>query len=488
MSPELFSILALVAMFVIATILPVNMGIVAFVGAFLIGTLVAGQTAEEIAAGLPAQLFLALVGITYLFAIAQNNGTIDWIVSLAVRAVRGRVAAIPWIMFFLAATLTAVGAVSPGAVAIIAPIALGFAAQYRISPLMMGLMVIHGAQAGGFSPISIYGGITNGVVEAAGLPLNEMVTFAASFVVNFVVAIGLFVFLGGRRLLSQRADVPGVGTDEDASVADGGTRVPDGGGRRRTEAAVTPPHVSVTTPQGGAGAYGDAEGQAMTEWRHEADNDPDNLLSDEPQPEPIDMKHSRPYQILTLLGLAALAVSTLGFDTDIGFTALSIGFVLSLVRPHMQKRAVGQITWPEILLIVGVSTYVGVLQGMGTIDYVGESVAGLASPLVAALLLCLIGAIVSAFASSTAVLGSIIPLAVPFLLGGTGVGAIGFVAALAVSSTIVDVSPFSTNGALVLANAQGVDKDVFFRQLLWYAAAVTVIAPVVLWFLFVVVL
>jgi di/tricarboxylate transporter len=475
---------------VIATILPVNMGIVAFVGAFLIGTLVADQTAEDIAGGFPAELFLALVGITYLFAIAQNNGTIDWIVSLAVRAVRGRVAAIPWIMFFLAATLTAVGAVSPGAVAIIAPIALGFAAQYRISPLMMGLMVIHGAQAGGFSPISIYGGITNGVVEAAGLPLNEMVTFAASFVVNFVVAIGLFVVLGGRRLLSQRADVPGVGVgaDEDSSVADGGTGVPGGGGRRHTEAAVTPPHVSVTTPQGGAGAYGDAEGQAMTEWRHEADNDPDNLLSDEAQPEPIDMKHSRPYQIFTLLGLAVLAFSTLGFDTDIGFTALTIGFVLSLVRPHMQKRAVGQITWPEILLIVGVSTYVGVLQGMGTIDYVGVSVAGLASPLVAALLLCLIGAIVSAFASSTAVLGSIIPLAVPFLLGGTGVGAIGFVAALAVSSTIVDVSPFSTNGALVLANAQGVDKDVFFRQLLWYAAAVTVIAPVVLWFLFVVVL
>jgi di/tricarboxylate transporter len=487
-SPELFSILALVAMFVIATILPVNMGIVAFVGAFLIGTLVADQTAEEIAAGLPAQLFLALVGITYLFAIAQNNGTIDWIVSLAVRAVRGRVAAIPWIMFFLAATLTAVGAVSPGAVAIIAPIALGFAAQYRISPLMMGLMVIHGAQAGGFSPISIYGGITNGVVEAAGLPLNEMVTFAASFVVNFIVAIGLFVVLGGRQLLRQRAEVPGVATDGETSAADGGTRVPEGGGRRQTKAAVTPPHVSVTTPQGGAGAYGDAEGQAMTEWRHEADNDPDNLLSDEPQPEPIDMKHSRPYQILTLLGLAALAVLTLVFDTDIGFTALTIGFVLSLIRPHMQKRAVGQITWPEILLIVGVSTYVGVLQGMGTIDYVGESVAGLASPLVAALLLCLIGAIVSAFASSTAVLGSIIPLAVPFLLGGTGVGAVGFVAALAVSSTIVDVSPFSTNGALVLANAQGVDKDVFFRQLLWYAAAVTVIAPVVLWFLFVVVL
>src|SRR3954453_20006361 len=197
MSAQLISIYALAAMFIVATLLPINMGVLAFVGAFLVGTLVAGQGTKEIIAGFPTGLFLTLVGITYLFALAQNNGTIDWLVQMAVRAVRGRIAAIPWIMFAIAAVLTSVGAVSPGAVAIIAPIALGFAAQYKISPLLMGLLVVHGAQAGGFSPSSIYGGITNGVVEAAGLPLNELVTFAASFVVNFIVAIGLFVFLGG---------------------------------------------------------------------------------------------------------------------------------------------------------------------------------------------------------------------------------------------------------------------------------------------------
>jgi di/tricarboxylate transporter len=139
------------------------------------------------------------------------------------------------------------------------------------------------------------------------------------------------------------------------------------------------------------------------------------------------------------------------------------------------------------MLITGVSTYVAVLEQMGTIDFVGHSVAGLASPLTAALLLCLIGAVVSAFASSTAVLGSLIPLAVPFLQAGTGVSPIGFIAAMAVSSTIVDVSPFSTNGALVLANARNVDRDVFFRRLLAYGALVTVAAPVVVWLLFVVI-
>jgi di/tricarboxylate transporter len=465
MSPELISILVLGLIFVIATVLPVNIGVLAFAAAFLVGTVVADQSTDDIIAGFPSDLFLTLVGITFLFAVAQNNGTVDWLIDLAVRAVRGRIGAIPWIMFALAAVLTAVGAVSPGAVAIIAPIALGFAAQYQISPLLMGLMVIHGAQAGGFSPISIYGGITNGVVEEAGLPLNEVATFLASLVVNLAVAVLLFVVMGGRDLLRRRAEVP------EAPAGEG-----DGDG----------PRVLAASPQQGAQVYGDAEMEARTEERElerpretpEAREAPD----DQPQP-------SRAYQLLTVAGILTLAALTLFFELDIGFVAITIGLVLVLIAPQLQRRAVGQVPWPEILLITGVGTYVGVLEEMGTIDYVGESVADLASPLLVALLLCFIGAVVSAFASSTAVLGSLIPLAVPFLQAGTGVSPVGFIAAMAVSSTIVDVSPFSTNGALVLANApDSVDRDRFFRQLVAYGALVTVLAPVVLWLVFVVVL
>ena len=111
---------------------------------------------------------------------------------------------------------------------------------------------------------------------------------------------------------------------------------------------------------------------------------------------------------MTILGLIALAVLTLVYKLDIGFVAITIGLALSLMAPNLQ-RAMGQVTWPEIMLITGVSTYVEVMEKMGTIKFVGNSVADLASPLTAALLLCFIGAVVSAFASSTAVLGSLIP-------------------------------------------------------------------------------
>lgn len=456
MSAHWISICTLIGMFVLATVLPINMGVIAFVGAFLVGTLVAGLNAKAILGGFPADLFLTLVGITYLFALAQNNGTIDWLVKLAVRAVRGRIAAIPWIMFFIAALLTSVGAVSPAAVAIIAPIALGFAAKYGINPLMMGLMVVHGAQGGGFSPISIYGGITNKIVAKAGLPLSEMTTMLASLGVNLTVSLLLFFMFGGMKLLRQKADASG----EVPAV-------------RRTAHG-----------QGGAQVYGDAEAEALTEEHRTAIRDDDSLMNAAPVASAD--TGSRTYQLATVAGLIGLAVLTLFFKQDIGFVSISIGLLLTLMAPNLQKRALGQVSWPEIMLIVGVSTFVGVMDKMGTIDFVGHSVAGLTSPLMAALLLCFVGAVVSAFASSTAVLGSLIPLAVPFLQGDAGVSAIGFIAAMAVSSTIVDVSPFSTNGALVLANAKGIDRDVFFRQLLVYGAIVTLVAPVVVWLLFVV--
>jgi Na+/H+ antiporter NhaD/arsenite permease-like protein len=414
MSPEVISILALVAMFVLATLLPINIGVMAFVAAFLVGITVGDMDGDTILDGFPGGLAVTLIGITYLFAIATNNGTIDWLVRVATVSVRGRLVALPWVMFLIAGVLTAFGAVSPAAVAIIAPVALGFAYKYDINPLLMGIMVVHGAQAGGFSPISIYGTITNDIVAQTDLPASPLTLFLASLFFNLAIAIVGFIIFGGRDLLSRRTDVRAEAAAEEPDAEDAGTIRPT------------------------------------------------------------------PYQLFTLVGLVGLGIATLVFELDVGLVALTVALVLVLVSPHEQKSAVSQISWPVVLLIAGVLTYVAVLEEIGTIDYVSSNVADLGSAMLASLLLCYVGAVVSAFASSTALLGAIIPLAVPFLLAGE-VGAVGVIAALAVSSTVVDVSPFSTNGALVLANAHEDDRDRVYKQLLTFGFAIVLIAPPVAW-------
>ncbi|RYU08859.1 SLC13 family permease [Nocardioides iriomotensis] len=437
MSPEWVAILALVALFVVGTLLPINMGALAFVAAWLVGMYSLGLDEKEIIAGISGDLVLTLVGVTYLFAIAKNNGTVDLIVRKAVQAVGGRVALMPWVMFFVTAVLTAIGAASPAACAIIGPIALGFAGRYRINPLLMGMLVVHGAQAGGFSPISIYGTITNSVMADNDIAGGEIAVFLTSLLVNLLIAIVLFVVLGGRDLMSRRID-----TDDLSS---------DGGGG-----------ASPASGPGAARAAG-ASGTTVTETQTETGT---GVAVD---------------QVATLVAFLVVAVLSLVFDRNIGFTAITAAVVLTALFPAKQKNAVSQVAWATVLLVAGVSTFATVLETAGAPEYVGNWAAGLGAAVLGALILCYVGGVVSAFASSTALLPIIIPIAIPLIQDG-GVGAVGIVAALAVASTIVDVSPFSTNGALMVANRpDSISEEGFYKQILTYSAIVVAFGPLLVW-------
>lgn len=447
MGPEWVSIIALVALFVIGTLLPINMGALAYVAAWLVGVYSLQLSEKEILAGISGDLVLTLIGVTYLFAIAKNNGTVDLIVRSAVKAVGGRVALIPWVMFFVTALLTAIGAASPAACAIIGPIALGFAARYKIHPLLMGMFVVHGAQGGGFSPISIYGTITNSVMKDNNLPSSEMTVFLASLGVNLAMAVVLFFVLGGRRLMSQRADEFG-----DIVESDGGT---GGSGR----------------PAGSGGSLGSGSGSG-------SGGTATATLTRTRTTETLGVKRD---QVLTLVAFAAVAVVALAFDKNIGFVSITAAVILAMLAPNQHKDAIKQVAWPTVLLVAGVSTYAAVLTEAKAPEFVGNWAAGLGAVVIGALVLCYVGGVVSAFASSTALLPVIIPIAVPLIANG-GIGAATFVAALAVASTIVDVSPFSTNGALMLANRPDtISEPVYYKQILTYSVIVVLAGPLLVW-------
>jgi hypothetical protein len=100
----LVSIAALVALFAIATATPVNMGVLAFAAAFVIGPLLSRLSIDDILGEFPANIFVIVVGVTLLFGIARTNGTIDLVVTGLLKLVRGRRWAIVWLMFVLGAS------------------------------------------------------------------------------------------------------------------------------------------------------------------------------------------------------------------------------------------------------------------------------------------------------------------------------------------------------------------------------------------------
>ncbi|WP_018760892.1 SLC13 family permease [Arthrobacter sp. 135MFCol5.1] len=200
----------------------------------------------------------------------------------------------------------------------------------------------------------------------------------------------------------------------------------------------------------------------------------------------IDTATGRPHgqQVLTLALIAGMLVCTLGFHMPIGFVALSAGLLLAFINVREHRSFIGGISWSTVLMVAGMITYVSLLQHVGMIDTLAGEALALGAPLLIALILCYVIGVGSAFASSTALLTAFIPLAGP-LLATSSLSPSGTIAALAVAATVVDVSPFSTDGALVVANARDNDRPRVYKQLMFYAGGVVLVAPALAWALLV---
>lgn len=438
MSAELICVIVLGLMFVIGTWRDINMGLLGFVAAAGVGGLVLHQAPEEFLAGFPVDLFLTLVGLTYLFGFAQNNGVIEVIVNWCVKLVGGRTALMPWIFFALTAILISLGALF--AVAIIAPLALSFARKHRINQFMVGLLVVHGALAGAFSPISVYGIFINDYLAKNGLTPTPVSLFLAPLIFNLIFALVVYFLLRRRPGLRAEAD------DQLPAESDGPLSA-------KNAASVNP------------GPGTDAARSLLTA-KSPTHNSTGTTLTRS--------------QVPTLIGLIAMALSVLIFGWDVGFVTITISIILAFMNPAAGKAAMTKVSWSVVILITGVLTYIAVLQEAGTVEWVSAGISAIGIPLLAALLLFYMSGLISALASSLAIIGVVIALAVPFLESGdVHVG--GFVAALAIAATIVDISPFSTNGAMLLANVHSTIRDRYYKQMIGYAGLMCLIGPGLAW-------
>jgi Na+/H+ antiporter NhaC len=198
----------LAVIFVIGTLRPINLGALALVMTFLVGTFVVGEGPREMYSGFPVDLLVLLAGVTYLFGVAVKNGTVDRIVDASVRAAQGRRALIPWVVFALAAAPAMAGALGSTGVALLAPLAMRVAERCEIDRRLMGLMVVHGAAAGNFSPLNVLGAIVRQAVVSRGLHLSVWTLFAGNLAANLILAAVLVMVFSGRRQFAAAASSP----------------------------------------------------------------------------------------------------------------------------------------------------------------------------------------------------------------------------------------------------------------------------------------
>ncbi|TDD89173.1 hypothetical protein E1202_11695 [Saccharopolyspora karakumensis] len=412
------SVGCLVLMFGLAIAFNVNIGALGFVAALVVAT-VGGLSADQVLESFPADIFVLIAGVTYLFAIARENGTVELIVRTGVRLVAGKVALIPVVFGVIAAVLVAFGVFPSAALALLAPLAMTFAAQYRVSPLLMGLIVLHGVNATAMSPLNSYGAVTQSVLDKSGLADVSIWTVFTLFLAMYALLMTVVYFtFGGLHLIRHgHGQEPAVDEIDTTAVM-----------------------------------VGRVSGE----------------------------------QKVTLLAIAALMVLALGFGLDVGITAFGLGALLTVLFPNRADGAVRGISWSVILLTSGLFVFVGVAKEVGAIDYASDAIGSLGNPVVTTLLAFLIGGVISAFASTTATLGATFPILIPPLQAAGFAHIPGAVAGFGVAASVVDVSPTSPSGAMLMANVRNRDKQVYFRQLVAYAGAMLVSGSVVPWLLLVV--
>lgn len=449
MTLSLIAFAVLVAAFAIGSFTRINAGLIATVAAFAVGTLVAGLPIKDVIAQFPSGLFFILFGATLLFAIVRINGTIDLLAYWAELLAGNRRFLVPVLMFALTAALASAGAFTPAAIAIVAPVGIALGLRFGISPLSMGLVIVQGANAGAFSPVNPFGVLANVMLDEAGAAEDSLKLYLYCFLFNAVLALIAYVMI--EAIMKRRSARTKTG---DGPLSSGDPEAPE-------------------MPLSGA------EGSATA-----LDTVPRTVVAEVHTKTAPQKVAVTPARLLTLVGIASLLVLTTVFGIDVGVASLVVALALIVANPGVQKPAVESIPWSAIILVTGIVTYVGMLEEMGALEQLQAGIAGLGNSSVAALITSYVVGIVSAFASTTGTLGVISPIVAPIAMDPL-LSPIGVVTAIAISSSVVDVSPMSTSGALLMASAQPKDERMFFRALLLWAVAMIAVVPLLVWLVFV---
>lgn len=199
MNLGLVSLLALIAAIILGFIRQSNVGIISIGFAMLVG-LIYGVSAKEIMSGFSSSLCIQMVGITYLFAIINGNGTLTILANKAVGLVGKRKQLIPFVMFIIGYVICAVG---PGAIpslAIIPVLAVPVAVSAGLNPIMVSLIGQMGVQAGRMSSLTPEAIVVKELMVAQGLDGNTFPLGVCMLVTELFLVLIVYMYYRGWKI------------------------------------------------------------------------------------------------------------------------------------------------------------------------------------------------------------------------------------------------------------------------------------------------
>ena len=436
----LMSIVALVVLVAISCVNDdLNVGFLGIGFAIIVGGVWNGMTGAKVMGGFPLSLFMILAGVTFMFGMAQTNGTMEKLTAYSVRFCKGNTAMIPLIIFVLTTFVTTIGPGNIAGCALMAPVAMAIATRVGMPAFLMTLLVVGASNGAAFSPFAPTGIISNGIIAknaaAMGIPADALNGLAWKIHFNSEVAQG-FVNIGGFFVMG---------------------------------------------------------GWAWMKAQKGAELDIDELA---PKPEPFNKA-----QLTTLILIAILIVLVVvpglpgikgtlpktftNMLSNVGSISFVLSIVLMLTGYGDSKAAVKVMPWGVIMMVCGVSVLIDVMDKAGGLKFLVDIIASVSGPVSVNFWVSFVPAIISAYSSSSGVVMPMFLPMVPGLQQLTGGDAIAMISSINIGAHLVDTSPLSTLGALCIASAgDHEDKGKLFRKLLIWGLSMSVVAGIVCYVFF----
>ena len=438
--PALVSILALVILVGISCVNEdLNVGFLGIAFGIIVGGIFSNITAAKIMNAFPLSLFMILVGVTFLFGMAQTNGTMEKLTAYSIRACKGNTALVPLIIYILCTFVTTIGPGNIAGCALMAPVSMAIASKVKMPAFLMTLLVVGACNGAAFSPFAPTGIISNGIIAKCapelGIPADYLNTLAWKIHFNSTIAQG-FVNIGGFFVM------------------------------------------------GGLKWLREQKGAAL---------DIDELA---PKPEPFNAAQKTTLLLVAILIILVVVPGLPGVKGTLPKTITnmlsnvgSISFVLSIVLMLTgygdSKAAVKVMPWSVIMMVCGVSVLIDVMDKAGGLNFLVEVMASVAGPTTICFWTAFVPAVISAYSSSSGVVMPMFLPMTPGLVELTGGDPIAIISAIDVGSHLVDTSPLSTLGALCIASAgEEEDKGVLFRKLLIWGLSMSIVSGIVCYVFF----
>ena len=190
-------------------------------------------------------------------------------------------------------------------------------------------------------------------------------------------------------------------------------------------------------------------------------------------------------QRLTLILIALWIAGVVAFGLSLGLSAFAASALLLIAGAGDERKAVLAVPWGIIMMVCGVSVLIAVLEKTGGMDLFTSLLAAAASPsTVNGVIAFVTGAISTYSSTSGVVLPAFLPTVSTLVSRLGGGDPLALALSINVGSSLVDVSPLSTIGALcVAAVADQTESRTLFRELMIWGLSMTIVGALLCqWF------